>query len=112
MAGGTGGGGDDDDDDDDDVGLTSCVSPGILDTRSDIERPAAGVLPPAEVAVEAAAVMTPAEVVVPVGELRGAIVFGVAVVIVVVAAVLVSASGAVAGTATMPVLLEMEVSLD
>jgi hypothetical protein len=51
-------------------------------------------------------------VVVPVDELRGAIVFGVAVVIVVVAAVLISVSAAVAGAVTVPVLFEIEVSLD
>lgn len=66
---------------------------------------------PLEVLVEAAAVLAPANAVVPVNELRGAIVFGVAVVIVVVAAVLDSARGTVAGAATAPVL-RTAVSLD
>jgi len=69
------------------------------------------VLAPLEVLVEAAAVPAPANAVVPVDELRGAIVFGVAVVIVVVAAVLDSARGTVVGAATVPVLITA-VSLD
>jgi hypothetical protein len=67
---------------------------------------------PFEVFFGAAVVVAPAKVVVPLDELRGAIVFGVAVVIVVVAAVLISVSGAVAGAATVLVLFETEVSLD
>ena len=66
---------------------------------------------PLEALFEAAAVPAPANAVVPVGELRGAIVFGVAVVIVVVAAVLDSARGTVVGAATVPVLITA-VSLD
>lgn len=69
-------------------------------------------LPPFEVFVEAVGVVAPANEVVPVDELRGAIVFGVAVVIVVVAAVLISVRGAVAGEAIVLVLFEIEVSLD
>jgi hypothetical protein len=88
------------------------VSPGIPAARLDIDRPAAGVLAPFEVFVEAVGVVAPAKLVVPVDELRGAIVLGVAVVIVVVAAVLISDSGVVAGAATIPVLLEAAVSLD
>jgi len=51
-------------------------------------------------------------VVVPVDGLRGAIVFGVAVVVVVLAAVLISDIDAVGGVAVVPVLLESELSLD
>jgi len=51
-------------------------------------------------------------VVVPVDELRGAIVFGVAVVVVVLAAVLISGIDVVEGVAVVPVLLESELSLD
>ncbi len=60
----------------------------------------------------AAGVVAPANVVVPVDELRGAIVLGVAVVIVVLAAELVSACGAVAGAARVLVLFEIALSLD
>jgi len=51
-------------------------------------------------------------VVVPVDELRGAIEFAVAVVVVVLAAVLISDSGATEVVPTAPVLLESELSLD
>jgi hypothetical protein len=110
MAGGTGAGGEDEDDAVE--GLTSCVSPGISAARRDIDRPPVGVLDPLDVFFGAAAFVAPANAVVPVDELRGAIVFGVAVVMVVVAAVPISVSGAVAGAATVLVLFEIEVSLD
>ena len=106
RAGGTGAGGDDDDDDD--AGLTSCVSPGISAVRRDIERPAAGVLAP----FEAFAVVGPASAVVPDNKLRGAVVLGLTVVLVVAAVVLISVSDDVVGAATVPPLLETKVSLD
>ena len=59
MAGDTGSGGGGDDDDD--AGLRSCASPGVSDTRRDIERPAFGILAP----VEAFAVAAPAFAVAP-----------------------------------------------
>ena len=80
--------------------------------RRDIERPGARTLLPFEVLVEGAAIVAPANVVVPVDGLRGAIVFGVAVVVVVLAAVLISDIDAVGGVAVVPVLLESELSLD
>ena len=67
---------------------------------------------PFEVLVEGAAIVAPANVVVPVDELRGAIAFGVAVVVVVLAAVLISAIDAVEGVAVVPLVLECELSLD
>ncbi|HXX75656.1 MAG TPA: hypothetical protein VEI50_11045 [Nitrospiraceae bacterium] len=78
----------------------------------DIDRPPVGTVAPFEPFVEPAAVVAPAKVVVPVDELRGAIVFGVAVVIVVVAAEGISAVGTVVGEASGAVLLESEVSCD
>ena len=78
----------------------------------DIERPFASALPGFEVLVEGAAIVAPANVVVPVNELRGAIVFGVAVVVVVLAAVLISDIDAVEGVTVVPVPLESELSLD
>ena len=78
----------------------------------DIERPFASAFPPLLVLVEGAATVAPANVVVPEIELRGAVVFGATVVLVVVTVVLVSASGVREGVVTVPVLLETEVSLD
>ena len=80
--------------------------------RRDIERPGARALLPFEVRVEGAAIGAPANVVVPVAELRGALVFGVAVVVVVLATGLISDIDAVGGVAVVPVLLESELSLD
>ena len=60
----------------------------------------------------AAGVVAPANVVVPVAELRGAIVLGVDVVIVVLAAGLGGVNGAVAGAASVLVLFEIAVSFD
>jgi len=93
-------------------GLTSRERPGISFSRLDIERPFARALPPPEGVVEGAAIVAPANVVVPVEELRGAIEFGVAVVVVVLAAVLISDSGAIEVEPIVPVLLESELSLD
>ena len=108
IAGGTVG----DEEDEDDDGITSLDRPGISLVRPDIERPFARALPPPEGVVEGAAIVAPANVVVPVEELRGAIEFGVAVVVVVLAAVLISDSGAIEVEPIVPVLLESELSLD
>ena len=110
IAGGTGAG--DGGEEADVGGLTSCESPGMSFSRRDIERPFPSALPPPEVLVEGAAIVAPANVVVPVDELRGAIEFAVAVVVVVLAAVLISDSGATEVVPTAPVLLESELSLD
>ena len=80
--------------------------------RWDIERPGAKALLPFEVLVEGAAIVAPANVVVPVDGLRGAIVFGVAVVVVVLAAGLISDIDAVGGVVVVPVPLESELSLE
>jgi hypothetical protein len=104
KAGGTGVGGNEDDD----GGLTSCVSPGISAVMRDIERPAAGVVAPLEEFVEVA----PACAVDPSNELRGIVVLGLAVVLVVAVVVLISVSDDVAGAVTAPTLLETKVSLD
>jgi hypothetical protein len=108
MAGGTGAGGEDEDDD---GGVASCVRPGISAARRDIERPPGKVIAPLEGFAAADGVVAPAKAVEPDSELRGAIVLGVAVVIVVEAAVLESARGAVAGADAAPILVETEVSL-
>jgi len=81
-------------------------------SRRDIERPFARAFPPPEGLVEGAAIVAPANVVVPVDELRGATEFGVAVVVVVLAVVLISDSGAIEVVPIVPVLLESETSLD
>jgi hypothetical protein len=74
----------------------------------DIERPAAGVVAPLEEFVEVA----PASAVDPSNELRGIVVLGLAVVLVVAVVVLISVSDDVAGAVTAPTLLETKVSLD
>jgi hypothetical protein len=106
IAGGAGAGGGDEVVDEG-AGFMSCVSPGISAARRDMDRPVGALLPPFVVAP--AALVAPANAAPPVTELRGAIEFGVAVVIVVLAAVLFSVDEVVAmGAAVLALLVSLD----